>query len=131
MTAVGRPTGAFVAADVARKFDNLPRGNVHHVDVVVIAGPAPTEGQKLAVGRPGRVDKVALVGKIQIDGASAIGVHQVKLWNSRTVADECDGLSGLRIPNGRSAGAVGEGEALEAAAAGAYRVKLGIAGHRR
>src|SRR5947207_7482265 len=48
MTAIGRPTGALVAALIAGQFNDLPGGGVHDVDVVVVVRATPTEGQQLA-----------------------------------------------------------------------------------
>src|SRR5450432_3719709 len=62
VTPVRCPTGTLVAARVAGDLDDLMSGRVHDVDVVVAFGAAPTEGQNLAVGSPGRIDQVALVG---------------------------------------------------------------------
>src|SRR5712691_187154 len=56
VAAIGGPAGTLVAALVAGQLDDLPRGGVHDVDVVVVVGPAPTEGQQLAIGRPCGVD---------------------------------------------------------------------------
>src|SRR5262249_34554904 len=50
MAAVGRPTGAFIAALIAGQLKNLLRSGVHDVKVIVVVGAAPTEGQQLAVG---------------------------------------------------------------------------------
>src|SRR5713226_2727488 len=41
---VGRPTGAFGAALVARQLYNLAGSRVHDVNVVVVIGSTPTEG---------------------------------------------------------------------------------------
>src|SRR6267378_3527402 len=115
MAAVRGPTGTLVAALVAGQFDKLARGGVHNVDVVVVVGAAPTEGQQLAVGRPRRVDDVAFVGQIQLGLAGAVGIHEVELGSAGAIADEGDGLTGFRIPTGRHTCTVGAGQALGAA----------------
>ena len=131
MAAVRRPTGAFVASSVARQFDNLPAGDIHYVDVIVIVGPAPTEGEELSIGCPGGIDEVALVRQIEIRGVSAVGVHQIQLGNTGAIADEGDGLSSLWIPGRGSAGTISEGKALEIPAACVDGIEFGIAAHRR
>src|SRR6266550_769047 len=131
MAAVRGPTGTLVAGLVAGQFDKLAGGGVHDVDVVVVVGAAPTEGQQLAVGRPRRVDDVAFVGQIQLRVAGAVGIHEVELGSAATIADEGDGLTGFQIPTGRHAGAVGVGQPFGAAAVDVGDVKLGIALHRR
>ena len=84
--AIGRPTGTFVASHVVGQFDNLPAGDFHHVDVVIVGGSAPTEGQKLAVGRPRWIDQVTFVRQIEVGGVGTVGIHQVKLRDAAAVA---------------------------------------------
>src|ERR1700731_870610 len=117
MAAVRGPTGTLVAALVAGQFDKLAGGCVHNVDVVVVVGTAPTEGQQLTIGRPGRVDDVAFVGEVQFGLAGAVGIHQVELGRAGAIAHEGDGLASFRIPTGRHACAVGIGQAFGAATA--------------
>src|SRR5437773_10288828 len=131
MTAIGRPTGALVAALIAGQFNDLPGGGVHDVNVVVVVRATPTEGQQLAVGRPGGVDDVALFGKVKFRRTGTVGIHQVELRSAATVADERDGLAGLGVPSGRHARAIGMGKALGAAAVEVADVKLGGSLHRR
>src|SRR4029077_6962594 len=107
VAAIGGPTGPFVAALVAGQFNNLPRRGVHDVNVIVVVGAAPTEGQELAIRRPGWIDDVALVWEIQFSGAGAVGVHLVELRSAAAIADEDNGLAGFRIPGRGHAGPVG------------------------
>src|ERR1700719_1055030 len=116
VAAVGRPTGALVLATVARDLDDLARGGFHDVDVVIAVGPAPTEGDHLTVGRPGRIDEIALVGQIEFGSVGAVGVHHLQLGDATAIADEYDALAGLGVPRRGSAGGVGVGKALGAAA---------------
>jgi len=120
VAAVGRPTGTLVAAGIAGDFDGLAGDGVHDVNVVIAAGTAPTEGQELAVGRPGGIDDVAHVREIELLGVGAVGVHEIELRHAAAIADVGDGLAGLGIPRGRGVGgtAVGEGDALGTIAAG-------------
>ena len=127
---IGSPTGAFVAAGVARDFDNFAGRSFHHVDVVIAVRPAPTEGKNLSVGRPCGIDDITHVGQIEFGDASAVGVHGIKLRDAATIADEYDGLSSFRIPGGGSVGAIGIGKASWSAAAGVGDVEFRIAGHR-
>src|SRR5229473_6920131 len=126
VAAVGRPTGALVAALVAGQLDNLAGSGVHDVKVVIVVGAAPTESQQLAIGRPRGVNDITLVGEVEFRCAGTIGVHQVELGSAGAVADESDGLAGFRIPIGRGACAIGDGQALGAAAVDVGDVKLGI-----
>src|ERR1700732_1159835 len=112
MAALRRPAGAFVAADVARQLDQLMRGDFHDVEIVISAGPTPTECQQLAVRRPCRVNDISLIGKVNFCLARTIGVHNVELRNSSAVADESHLLAGLWIPRRRSARAGGKGDAF-------------------
>src|SRR5467141_522938 len=114
MAAVRGPTGTLVATLVAGQFDKLAGGGVHNVDVVVVVGAAPTEGQQLTIGRRGRVDDVAFVGEVQFGLAGTVGIHEVELGSAGAIAHEGDGLTGFRIPTGRHASAVGAGQALGA-----------------
>src|ERR1700726_1527203 len=104
VAAIGSPTGAFIATLIASNLDDFAGGRFHHVDVVVAVGPAPTEGQDLSIGRPGRIDDITHVGQIEFGDASAIGVHRIELRDAATIADEYDGLSSFRIPSGGSVG---------------------------
>src|SRR5436853_6490444 len=122
MAAVRGPTGTLVAALVAGQFDKLAGGGVHDVDVVVVVGTAPTEGQQLAVGRPSGVDDVAFLWEVEFRLAGAVGIHEVELGSAGAVADEGDGLAGFRIPTGRHAGAAGAGQALGTATVGVGNV---------
>src|ERR1700676_1237075 len=131
MAAVRGPTGTLVAALISGNFDKLAGGGVHNVDVVVVVGAAPTEGQQLAIGRPCRVDDVAFVWKVQFGLAGTVGIHEVKLGSAGAIADEGDGLTGFRIPTGRHACAVGAGQALGATTVDVGNVKLRIPLHRR
>src|ERR1700739_3255397 len=99
---VGRPAGTLVAPHVVSQFDNLAAGDFHDVDVVIIAGSAPTEGEKLAVGCPRWIDQIAFVGQIEVGGIGAVGIHEIEFWNSAAVADKRDALAGFRIPHRRS-----------------------------
>ena len=110
------PTGAFVASCVVGQFYDLAAGDFHDVDVVIITGPAPTERQQLAVGRPGRINQITFVREVEILRVGAVGIHQVQLGYAAAVADKCDRLAGFGIPGWRSAGAVGESKALKIAA---------------
>src|SRR6266581_3154221 len=56
VASIRRPTGTLVAALIAGQLHELPGSRVHDVDIVVVVRTAPTEGQQLAVGRPGRID---------------------------------------------------------------------------
>src|SRR5450631_2924184 len=116
VTAVGRPTGAFVAAGVASDFEEAAGGGFHDVDVVIAAGAAPTESEHLAVGGPGGIDDVAHVGKIVSLDAGAVGIHGVNLRNAAAVADEGDGLAGFGIEGSGHIGTVRSGEPLGVAA---------------
>src|ERR1700686_2434675 len=129
MAAIGRPTGAFVAAGIASDLDNSAGGGFHHVDVVVAVGAAPTEGENLAIGGPGRIDDITHVGQIEFGDARAVGVHGIKLRDAAPIADEDDGVSSFRIPGGGSVGAVGIGEAPGTAAIGFGDVEFRIALH--
>src|SRR6266446_2957249 len=108
VTAVGRPTGPLVAALVAGQLDDLTRGGLHHVNVVVPAGPPPTERQDLSVGRPSRVDQVALVRKVELDVVRAVRVHHIELGDASAVTDVYDALSRLGVPARGGARASGE-----------------------
>jgi len=105
----------------------MKRGTLPFAVALAIGG----EGEQLAVGSPSRVDEVALVGNVELGGVGAVGVHLIELGNSATIADEDNGVAGLRIPSRGSAGAVGKSEALGAAAAGVADEEFGIAEHRR
>src|SRR6266478_1016598 len=131
MAAVRGPTGTLVAALDTGEFDKLAGSGVHDVDVVIVVGSTPTESQQLAIGRPRRVDDVAFVGEVQFRLAGAVGIHKVELRSAGAIADESDGLAGFRIPTGRHASAVGDGQALGAAAVDVGDEKLGIALHGR
>src|SRR6267154_6877582 len=110
------PTGAFVASCVVGQFYELAAGDFHDVDVVIVTGPAPTERQQLAVGRPGRINQITFVREVEILRVGAVGIHQVQLGYAAAIADKRDGLASLGIPGWRSAGAVGERKALTPAA---------------
>src|SRR5260370_23019591 len=112
------PTGAFVASCVVGQFYDLAAGDFHDVDVVIIAGPAPTERQQLAVGRPGRINQIAFVREIEVLRVGAVGIHQVQLGYAAAITDKCDGLAGFWIPSWRGAGAVRKRQSLEIAASG-------------
>src|SRR6267154_3042509 len=127
--AVGSPTGALVLAAVAGDLTDLAGGGFHDVDVEVAVGTSPTEGDHLAVGRPRRVDQITFVGKSKFAGVGAVGVHEVELGNTSAIADEYDALTGLGVPCWRSAGGVGKGDALGAAAVGVDDEEFGIAEH--
>src|ERR1700694_2441183 len=88
VAAVRGPAGALIAALVAGQLDELLRGGVHDVNVVVVVGPAPTESQQLTVRRPGWIDDVALVGQVEFGRAGAVGIHEVELWSAATIADK-------------------------------------------
>src|SRR5215472_18727640 len=74
VAAIGRPAGALVAALIARQFEELLRGRIDDVKVVVIVRASPAERQQLAVGRPRRVDDVTFLGKVKFDDTGAISV---------------------------------------------------------
>src|SRR5437660_7661012 len=95
VAAVGSPAGALIAALVAGQLYNLAGSGVHDVDVVVVVGAAPAKSEELAIGSPGGIDDVALVGNVQLCGAGAVGIHQVQLGSAAAVADESDGLAGF------------------------------------
>src|SRR5260370_8510683 len=116
VAAVRRRAGALVLATVAGDLDDLARGGFHDVDVEIAVRPPPTEGHHLAVGGPGRIDEVALVGQIEFGGVGAVGVHHVELGVASAVADKNDALAGLRIPGRGGAGGGGVGGALVGAA---------------
>src|SRR5215472_1553858 len=120
MAAIGRPARALVTALIAGHFQDLPRGRVHDVKVVVVIGAAPTEGQQLAVRRPGGVDDVALVWHVNFRGARAVGIHQVELRSTSSIADESDGLPGLGVPSGRYVDNVAAGLRQPLGAAAVY-----------
>src|ERR1700676_548784 len=67
MAAIGGPAGAFVAAGVARDLHNFAGRSFHHVDVVVAAGAAPTEGKNLAIGGPCGIDDITHVGRSNLE----------------------------------------------------------------
>src|SRR5258708_30318715 len=75
VAAVGRPTGALVLTTVARDLNDLARGPLHDVDVVIAVGAAPTKGDHLAVGRPGRIDEGALLGQVATGVVAALSAH--------------------------------------------------------
>ena len=130
VSAIGRPTGTFVASGVASNFADGAAGGVHDVDVVIAAGTAPTEGEELSIGRPGGIDDIAHVWEIEFLRAGAIGIHEIELRNSTTIADEGYGLTGFGIPCGRRAGSMGgEGDASGAIAIGIADEEFGIALH--
>src|ERR1700730_16828413 len=130
VTPISCPAGTFVATGVARDLDNFAGSSFHYVDVVVAVGPAPTEGQNLSIGGPGRINDITHVGQIEFGDARAVGIHGIKLRDSTTIADEYHGLSCLRIPGGGSVGAVGIGKTPGAAAVGVGDVEFWIANHR-
>src|SRR5438552_17840448 len=115
MAAVRGPTGTLVAALIAGQFDKLAGGGVHDVDVVVVVGAAPTEGQQLAIGGPRRVNDVAFVWEVQLGLAGAVVIHEVELGCAGAFADVGDGLTGFRRRTGRHACTVGDGHARDAA----------------
>src|SRR5208282_1619354 len=126
MAAVGSPAGALVArAGVWREIDDVLRSGLHDVEIVVAVGTAPTEGKDLPIGRPGGIDDVAFVRKIEQVHVGTVGVHHVELGDAAAVADEDDALTGFGVPGGRGAAAGGEGEALGFAAVDVGDVKLG------
>src|SRR5467141_41927 len=129
VAAVRSPTGPLVLATVAGDLDDLTRGGFHDVDVEIAVRPPPTEGHHLAVGGPGRIDEVALVGQIEFGGVGAVGVHHVELGDASAIADKNDALAGLRIPGRGGAGGGGVGDALGAAAVGVGDEEFGIAEH--
>ncbi len=118
MAAVGGPTGALVLAAVARDLDNLARGRIHDVDVVVAVWAAPTEGDHLTVRGPGGVDEIAFIGQVEFGGIGTVGVHHVELRNTAAVTDEHNALASLGIPRGRSTCGGGVRDALGTAAVG-------------
>lgn len=127
---VGSPTGSFIAAGIASDFSGLAGSSVHDVDIVIAAGATPAEGEELAVGRPGRVDDIAHVRKIEFLGVGAVGVHEIELGNATAIANESNGIGGFGIPCGGSVGAIGGvGYALWAIAAGVGDIKSWIALH--
>ena len=83
-----------------KKLDDLARGGVHYVNIIVAFGTAPTEGQYLAIGSPRRVDQIAFVGQIHLGGVGAVHVHHVELGDAAAVANVDDRLAGLGIPGG-------------------------------
>src|SRR5438105_15257030 len=129
VAAIWRPTGTLVAALVASQFDELAGSSVHDVDIVVVVGAAPAEGQQLAVGRPGGVDDVALFREIDFCCAGAVGVHEIELGSAAAVADEGHGLASLGVPNRGHVGASGLGKAPGTIAVDIANVKFGIALH--
>src|SRR6266404_1660331 len=129
VAAVGSPTGALVLAAVAGDLTDLASSGIHDVDVEIAVRAAPTEGDHLAVGRPRRVDQIAFVGKSKFAGVGAVGVHEVELGNTSAIANEYDALAGLGVPCWRSAGGVGKGDALGAAAVGVDDEEFGITEH--
>src|ERR1700732_3301147 len=129
MAAVGSPTGALVFAAVAGNLANIARGRIHDVNVVIAVRAAPTEGDHLAVRRPGRIDEIALVGQIQLARVSAIGIHHVELGNTATITDENDALASLGVPRRGGAGGGGIGDALGPAAGGVDNEKFGVTEH--
>ena len=132
MTAVGSPARALVAASrVRREIDDVLRGRVHDIEIVVAIGAAPTKGEELAVGRPCWIDDIALVRKIEQVHVGAVGVHHIELRNTAAVADKDDRLAGLGVPGRRSAAARGEREALGFAAVDVGDEEFGIAEHGR
>ena len=116
MPPVGRPTGPLVPPRVPRELDNLPGGYVHDVDVVIAVAPSRTEGQQLSVGRPRWINDVGHVRQRQLLHVRAVGVHQVKLRQSSTIAHEGYLLAGLRVPRRRGIHPGRMGDALEPAA---------------
>ena len=114
MAPVGSPTGALVAARVARQFHELAGDNFHHIEIIVSVRAPPAESQQLAVGRPRRINDVAHVGQIDFGLARSVRIHRVELRDAAAVADEGDLLAGLRIPGRGSIRAVRIGEALRA-----------------
>src|ERR1700741_471173 len=118
------------SAGVAGQLKSAARGGVHDVDVVIAGGAAPAKGEELAIGRPGGVNNVAHVRKIELLGIGAIGIHEVKLRGSSAITDEGDELAVFRIPCGGSVCAIGsESEALGTIAAGVGNVEGRIALH--
>jgi len=101
VAAIGSPAGTLVAGTSIRcQVDDLERGRLHNVNVVVAVGTPPTEGEDLTVGRPSGIDDVALVGEIEDGCVGAVGVHHVELGDATAVANEDDRLAGLGIPCG-------------------------------
>src|SRR6266513_417970 len=86
MAAVRGPTGTLVAALIAGQFDNLAAGGVHDVDVVVVVGSAPTEGQQLAIGRPRRVNDLDFVWEGQLGLAGVVAFHEGEQPSSGAIA---------------------------------------------
>src|SRR5260370_18260260 len=86
VAAVGSPTGTLVLAAVAGDLNDLAGGGIHDVDVEIAVRPAPTEGDHLAIGRPGRIDEVALVWQIEFGGFGSLALHHVRLADVAPIA---------------------------------------------
>src|SRR5580704_18798585 len=129
MAAVGSPAWTLVAASVAGDLDDAARGGVHDVNVVIVVGSAPAKREERTIRRPGRVDQIPLVRKIEFDGIGTVGVHHIELGDAAAVADVDDGSAGLWIPARGCAGAVGEGKTLRRTAIGVGNEDFGVPEH--
>src|SRR5215471_15381720 len=99
MAAIRRPTGEIVAPGVMGQLYELPRCNIHQINVLPSRStgtimPDPREGQRHAVWGPCRRDSIPLLCNLL--HVAAVRVHEEDLRQSGASADPGNLGIGLR-----------------------------------
>src|SRR2546423_913402 len=107
MAAIGSPTGPLVSTRIRSQIDELPRHNIHYVDIKIAVGQSPAKRKKLSIVRPCWIGNIIHAGQRQFPRVFAVaaGTHYVQLREAVAIADERDTPAGARVKSSRSAGA--------------------------
>src|SRR5271165_2190675 len=126
MDPIRRPTRIFISALAMCQLIYLAAGDVHDEDIVVagIEAARPGEGDVLAVGVPGGVDRFALsVGEAADVGA--VHTHAIDLRKASAIGDEYHFRAGFGVYLRFDIDRPGVRNAAQAAAIDVDRVNLG------